>query len=312
MPLTLAKLQRLWLRLSMPNTVKIAVIPTAGLGTRFLPASKAIPKELFPIIDRPILLYIVEEAVRSGIANIVLVNGRGKTAIEDFFDTSYELEDRLVKTRKDNWYEEIQRIKSLANIISIRQKKAEGLGHAVLASQPVIGKAPFAVLLGDELMINSQTETPAIGQLINSFTETGISTVAVMEVEKSETEKYGIIGHSGQFQGKFKVDFVVEKPSPENAPSSLALPGRYVFSHSIFSLLQNLSHGKGGEIQLTDAMTELAKSEGLFAMKVHAQRYDAGDKLGYLKANIELGLKHNEIGEPLRDYLIGLAKKLSS
>ncbi|MBK9040772.1 MAG: UTP--glucose-1-phosphate uridylyltransferase GalU [Bdellovibrionales bacterium] len=296
----------------MPNTVKIAVIPTAGLGTRFLPASKAIPKELFPIIDRPILLYIVEEAVRSGIENIVLVNGRGKTAIEDFFDTSYELEDRLVKTRKDNWYEEIQRIKSLANIISIRQKKAEGLGHAVLASQPVIGKAPFAVLLGDELMINSQTETPAIGQLINSFTETGISTVAVMEVEKSETEKYGIIGHSGQFQGKFKVDFVVEKPSPENAPSSLALPGRYVFSHSIFSLLQNLSHGKGGEIQLTDAMTELAKSEGLFAMKVHAQRYDAGDKLGYLKANIELGLKHNEIGEPLRDYLIGLAKKLSS
>ncbi|MBK8202229.1 MAG: UTP--glucose-1-phosphate uridylyltransferase GalU [Bdellovibrionales bacterium] len=296
----------------MPNTVKIAVIPTAGLGTRFLPATKAIPKELFPIIDRPILLYIVEEAVRSGIENIVLVNGRGKTAIEDFFDTSYELEDRLVKTRKDNWYEEIQRIKSLANIISIRQKKAEGLGHAVLASQPVIGKAPFAVLLGDELMVNSQTETPAIGQLINNFTETGISTVAVMEIEKSETEKYGIIGHSGQFQGKFKVDFVVEKPSPEHAPSSLALPGRYVFSPSIFSLLQNLSPGKGGEIQLTDAMTNLAKSEGLFAMKVHAQRYDAGDKLGYLKANIELGLKHNEIGESLRDYLIGLAKKLSS
>lgn len=312
MPLTLAKLQRLWLLLSMPNTVKIAVIPTAGLGTRFLPASKAIPKELFPIIDRPILLYVVEEAVRSGIENIVLVNGRGKTAIEDFFDTSYELEDRLVKTKKDNWFEEIQRIKSLANIISIRQQKAEGLGHAVLASQPIIGNAPFAVLLGDELMINSQTETPAIGQLINNFTETGISTVAVMEVEKSETEKYGIIGHSGQFQGKFKVDFVVEKPSPENAPSSLALPGRYVFSPSIFPLLQNLSHGKGGEIQLTDAMTELAKSEGLFAMKVHAQRYDAGDKLGYLKANIELGLKHNEIGEPLRDYLIGLAKKLSS
>jgi UTP--glucose-1-phosphate uridylyltransferase len=312
MPLILAKLQRLWLLLSMPNTVKIAVIPTAGLGTRFLPATKAIPKELFPIIDRPILLYIVEEAVRSGIENIVLVNGRGKTSIEDFFDTSYELEDRLVKTRKDNWYEEIQRIKSLANIISIRQKKAEGLGHAVLASQPVIGKAPFAVLLGDELMVNSQTETPAIGQLINNFTETGISTVAVMEVEKSETEKYGIIGHSGQFQEKFKVDFVVEKPSPENAPSSLALPGRYVFSPSIFSLLQNLSPGKGEEIQLTDAMTNLAKSEGLFAMKVHAQRYDAGDKLGYLKANIELGLKHNEIGESLRDYLIGLAKKLSS
>lgn len=312
MPLTLAKLQRLWLLLSMPNTVKIAVIPTAGLGTRFLPASKAIPKELFPIIDRPILLYIVEEAVRSGIENIVLVNGRGKTAIEDFFDTSYELEDRLVKTKKDNWFKEIQRIKSLANIISIRQQKAEGLGHAVLASQPIIGNAPFAVLLGDELMINSQTETPAIGQLIKNFTETGISTVAVMEVEKSETEKYGIIGHSGQFQGKFKVDFVVEKPCPENAPSSLALPGRYVFSPSIFPFLQNLSPGKGGEIQLTDAMTDLAKSEGLFAMKVHAKRYDAGDKLGYLKANIELGLKHNEIGDPLREYLIELTKKLLS
>lgn len=296
----------------MPNTVKIAVIPTAGLGTRFLPASKAIPKELFPIIDRPILLYVVEEAVRSGIENIVLVNGRGKAAIEDFFDTSYELEDRLVKTGKENWFEEIQRIKSLANIISIRQKKAEGLGHAVLASQPIIGKAPFAVLLGDELMINSKTETPAIGQLINHFADTRISTVAVMEVERSETEKYGIIAHSGQFNGKFKVDFVIEKPRPENAPSSLALPGRYVFSPSIFSLLQNLSPGMGGEIQLTDAMTDLAKSEGLFAMKVQAQRYDAGDKLGYLKANIELGLKHNEIGESLRDYLIELARKLSS
>lgn len=292
------------------STVKKAVIPTAGLGTRFLPASKTIPKELFPIIDRPILLFIVEEAVRAGIEDIILVTGRGKSAIEDFFDTSYELEDQLQKKDKIPWLEEIHRIKSLANIISIRQKEARGLGHAILTSHPAVGNSPFAVLLGDELMINAPEEKTVTGQLISHFNKTQISTVAVMQVSATDVSKYGIIDCSPEGQGLFKVRKVVEKPLPDHAPSDLALPGRYVFTSQIFSHLKDISTGVNGEVQLTDGMSQLAHGEGLLATLFQARRYDAGDKFGYLRANIELGLEHAELAEPLRAYLRQLSQNL--
>ncbi|MCB0367795.1 MAG: UTP--glucose-1-phosphate uridylyltransferase GalU [Bdellovibrionaceae bacterium] len=294
----------------MPNTVKKAVIPVAGLGTRFLPATKTVPKELFPLVDKPILLFIIEEAVRAGIEDIVLVAGRGKTAIEDFFDTSYELEDKLAKGGKEDLLHEVRRIKSLANIISIRQLEAGGLGHAVLASRPVVGDEPFAVLLGDELTYTRDGEPTVTGKLVNCFKETGVSTVAVMEVEPQEVKKYGIVAYSGEKDGLYKVTSVVEKPQPEAAPSRLALPGRYVFSSAIYGHLQKVKPGVIGEIQLTDGMTMLAEQEGLYATTFSARRYDAGDKFGYLQANIELGLEHPEIGSKLKSYLKDLAKGL--
>lgn len=295
----------------MGKSVKKAVIPTAGLGTRFLPATKTVPKELFPIVDRPILLYIVEEAVHAGIEDIILVAGRGKQAIDDFFDTSYELEDQLLKTGKENLLEEILRIKSLANIMSIRQKEARGLGHAVLTSQPIVGNEPFALLLGDELMISEANEASVTGQLVNHYVETNCSTVAVMEVDAHDTKKYGIIGFSEEKGGRYRVDHVVEKPHPEDSPSCLALPGRYVFTPDIFHHLQQVKPGVNDEIQLTDGMTRLARSQGLMATQFNARRYDAGDKFGYLCANIELGLAHKEISEPLRCYITELAARIS-
>ena len=294
----------------MSTTVKKAVIPAAGLGTRFLPATKTVPKELFPLVDRPILLYIVEEAVRAGIEDIVIVAGRGKTAIEDFFDTSYELEDKLAKAGKEDLLKEIQRIKSLANIISIRQQEAGGLGHAVLASQPVIGDQAFAVLLGDEITYTPKDQTTVTGQLTKCYQETGISTVAVIEVAEEDVHKYGIIKYLSENQGLYQVDSVIEKPPLAKAPSRLALPGRYVFDSAIFDYLKNVKPGVIGEIQLTDGMTMLAQNQGLQATQVTARRFDAGDKLGYLQANIELGLEHPELGERLRQYLKQLADRL--
>ncbi|MCB0386811.1 MAG: UTP--glucose-1-phosphate uridylyltransferase, partial [Bdellovibrionales bacterium] len=257
-----------------------------------------------------ILLFIVEEAVRAGIEDIVIVAGRGKTAIEDFFDTSYELEDKLAKDGKEVWLNEVRRIKSLANIISIRQLEAGGLGHAVLASRPIVGDDPFAVLLGDELTFAKDGDPTVTGKLVSCYNETGISTVAVMEVEPQEVKKYGIVAYSSEDNGLFKVTSVIEKPSPEKAPSRLALPGRYVFSSAIYGHLQNVKPGVIGEIQLTDGMTLLAENQGLYATKFSARRYDAGDKFGYLQANIELGLEHPEVGDRLRTYIKNLANRL--
>lgn len=293
--------------------VRKAVIPAAGLGTRFLPATKTVPKEMLPIVDRPILLYIVEEAVRAGIEDIVLVAGRGKAAIEDFFDVSYELEDKLERDGKHEWVTSLKRIRSMANVMSIRQKQPLGLGHAVGTARPIVGDEPFAVLLGDEIMISKPDQKTVTEQLAHSFESTGISTVAMMEVPLNETSKYGIVEGEAKREGAntiLRVSNVIEKPAPGQTSSRYALPGRYVFDAAVFEHIAATKPGRNGEIQLTDAMIGLAKSKGLIATTFEARRFDAGDKIGYLQANIELGLEHEDTGPALREYIQQLAKRL--
>lgn len=292
---------------SSRSKVKKAILPAAGLGTRFLPASKTVPKELFPLVDKPLILFVIEECLDAGIEDIVLVAGRGKGAIEDFFDRSYELEDTLAKAGKTDLLLSIQRVKSLANIISIRQKEALGLGHAVLTGAPVVGKEPFAVLLGDEIMIGSPSPTK---QLCEHFDRTGMSTVAIMEVPQSEVSKYGIVDVEKAGDELFSIRHVVEKPAQAEAPSRWALPGRYVFDAKIFDYLRDTKPGKNGEIQLTDGMNGLAQAKRLMGSTFTANRYDAGDKFGFLQANIEVGLAHPEIGTQLKTYLQNLGARL--
>lgn len=295
------------------SKVKRAIIPAAGLGTRFLPATKTVPKEMLTIVDAPIIFYVVEEAIQSGIEDIVLIQGRGKTAIEDFFDVSYEVEDKLAKDGKQHLLERLVRIRDMANIISVRQKQPLGLGHAVLCGQKVVGREPFAVLLGDEIMVTRNGDTNTTGLLCRSFEDTGASTVAVMEVSARDVSKYGIADVQKEREGYFRVKGFVEKPKPEAAPSRWALPGRYVFSSSIFDELAQAKPGVLGEIQLTDSMNSLAKKQAFYASSFQSERYDAGDKLGYLKANIELGLDHPELAEDLKKYLVDeLAPRLKS
>jgi UTP--glucose-1-phosphate uridylyltransferase len=284
-----------------------AIIPAAGLGTRFLPATKTIPKEMLPIVDKPTILYVVEEAVRAGIEDIILISGRGKSAIEDFFDNSYEVEDILSKAGKTDLLARLDKVKGLANIISIRQKEALGLGHAVLCGQPIVGDEPFAVLLADEIMVGTPTVTE---ELANQFNQTGISTIALMEVPKKDVVKYGMVSAKPMNNKLFDISNVIEKPSEKDSPSTLAIPGRYVFENILFEEIKNLKPGKNGEIQLTDAMTKLAQRGRMHGMTFSAKRYDAGDKLGYLMANIELGLTHPETGEGLKQYLKNLIQKL--
>jgi UTP--glucose-1-phosphate uridylyltransferase len=290
--------------------VRKAIIPAAGLGTRFLPATKTVPKEMLPIVDRPIILFIVEEAVRAGIEDIILIAGRQKTAIEDFFDVTYELEDKLERDGKQDWLEMLKRIRSMANVISIRQKQPLGLGHAVLCGRPIVGDEPFAVLLGDEIMISRPDEPTPTETLAKHYVSSGLSTVAIMQVPESETSKYGIIEGDSQPNGTIRVRNVIEKPSRGQTESRWALPGRYVFSSEIFQYLQNTKPGKNGEIQLTDAMTQLSRNPGLLASGFSARRYDAGDKLGFLQANIEVALDNPELGPSLREYIKTLATKL--
>lgn len=292
------------------KTVKKALIPAAGLGTRFLPATKTIPKEMFPIVDEPILLHIVEECVRAGIEDVILVSGRGKEAIENFFDKSFEVEETLAKAGKMQLLERVVQLRDKVNVISIRQKQALGLGHAVFCGKPIIGNESFAVLLGDEIMYSEPNEPTVTKQLAQIYGETGLSTVAVMEVPPADVEKYGIISGTKSPNGYYNVTDVVEKPARDKAPSQLALPGRYVFTAQLFDHLQNVKPGKNGEIQLTDAMTALAKSDGLLATTFKAQRFDAGDKLGYLVANIEFALKRKDLGPELKSYLKELVTRL--
>lgn len=294
------------------SKIKKAIIPAAGLGTRFLPATKTVPKEMLTIVDAPIIFYVVEEAIQAGVEDIVLIQGRGKTAIEDFFDTSYELEDTLAKTKKFHLLDRLVKIREMANIISVRQKHPLGLGHAVLCGQKVIGREPFAVLLGDEIMVPRNGQPNTLSQLCHIFEETQSSTVAVMEVPTSEVSKYGIADVESEKAGLYRVKGFVEKPKPESAPSHLALPGRYVFRGDIFDELTNAKPGVLGEIQLTDSMNSLAKKQTVYATRFASERYDAGDKLGYLKANIELGLNHPELSTELRRYLLDeLPKRLT-
>lgn len=290
--------------------VKKAIIPAAGLGTRFLPATKTVPKEMLTLVDAPIILYVIEEAVQAGIEDIVLIAGRGKHAIEDFFDTTYELEDKLAREGKEDLLERVNRVRNSANIISIRQKQALGLGHAVKCGQPIVGSEPFAVLLGDEITMGFNGEPNVTSQLVSSFHQTGISTVSVMKVTDQEVSKYGIAEVQDETGALFKVTSLIEKPQLSETNSRWALPGRYVFDNSILDILETAKPGKNGEIQLTDSMRVLCSDKGLNAMTFTAVRFDAGDKLGYLQANIELGLRRPDLGPELKKYISELAQRL--
>lgn len=287
------------------HSIRKAVIPAAGLGTRFLPATKAIPKEMIPIVDVPMIQHIVEEAARSGINDIVLITARRKEAIENHFDHNPELEDHLLaKGKKD--LAELSRIAGrLCNVIAIRQKDPAGLGHAVLCAEPVVGREPFAVLLGDDLI---DSEVPCTQQLIEVFNRGGNSCVGVMEVLRAETSKYGIVGGKMLDERTMHVETLVEKPSPEKAPSLWAIPGRYVLSPTIFDCIRETQPGQGGEIQLTDALQKLARREKLLAYRYTGVRYDTGDRLGFIDATLAYALKRPE----LRAGVLGLLKKHGS
>jgi UTP--glucose-1-phosphate uridylyltransferase len=287
--------------------VKKAVVPVAGLGTRFLPATKSIPKEMLTVVDAPTILYVIEEAVDSGIEDIVLIQGRGKTSIEDFFDVSYELEDKLSRDGKTQALERLNRIKNLANIISIRQKQALGLGHAVNCAKSVIGEEPFAVLLGDEIMAACPGEKNVSKQLVECYNETGMSAIAVMKVPDEDVSKYGI-AEVIENPNYFSVKGLVEKPKANETKSRWALPGRYVFGPEIFTFLNETKPGKNGEIQLTDAMAIMLLKFGMNAVPVKTSRYDAGDPFGFIRANVEIAMLHPVIGEQVKKYLKELVK----
>lgn len=255
-------------------------------------------------MDEPILLHVVREAVAAGIEDLVIIAGRGKSAIDDFFDRSYELEDTLLKAGKESLLKSLREVQNMVNVISVRQKEAKGLGHAVLMAKPVVGEEAFAVLLGDEVTLRTEAHHENVTEkLIQAYQAKQVSTVAVMEVAIDQVNKYGIVAVDGKSGDFLKVTNVVEKPEAKEAPSQWALPGRYVFTKRIFQELAQLSPGKNGEIQLTDAMTALARSEGLLATPFSALRFDTGDKLGFLMANVELALRHPEIGPSFREYL---------
>jgi UTP--glucose-1-phosphate uridylyltransferase len=292
------------------SKVRKAIIPAAGLGTRFLPATKTVPKEMLTIVDAPVIFYVVEEAVKAGIEDIILVQGRNKEAIEDFFDTSYELEDTLAKAGKLNVLERLIQIREMANIISVRQKQPLGLGHAVLCAERVVGNEPFAVLLGDEITLPANGSPTTTEQLTKLYNQSHASTVSIRQVAEAEVSKYGIADVIAVSENYFRVKGFVEKPSLQEAPSCWALPGRYILRPDIFELLRNAKPGKNGEIQLTDSMNSLAKKEDFFASAFLGERFDAGDKLGYIKANIELGLRNVELTADLKQFILQIAKRL--
>ncbi|NPV80459.1 MAG: UTP--glucose-1-phosphate uridylyltransferase GalU [Firmicutes bacterium] len=285
--------------------VRKAVIPAAGLGTRFLPATKAQPKEMLPIVDTPIIQYVVQEAAASGIEDILIITGRGKRAIEDHFDKSFELESVLKRSNRDDLLEAVQDISNMVNVHFIRQKEALGLGHAVYQARWHVGDEPFAVLLGDEIF---DSEDPCLAQLIRVHEELGGNVVAVSPVPQEETGRYGIVSLDGEIDGAYKVTSLVEKPDPRSAPSNLAVIGRYILEPQVFDILLSLGPGVGGEFQLTDALNVLAERSRVFAVVPKGKRYDVGDKLGFLKATVEFALKREDLAPDFRVYLEGLLK----
>ena len=289
------------------NKIKKAVFPVAGFGSRFLPATKAQPKEMLSVVDKPLIQYAVEEAVEAGITEMVFITGRNKRAIEDHFDTAYELESELESAGKHELLEIVRSvIPSHVNCIYIRQKAALGLGHAVLCARPVIGDEPFAVLLADDLMDVEIGKPSVTAQLARLYEQEGGSIVAVQDVLREFTKQYGIVSATPFRNGLERMHGIVEKPAPEVAPSTLAVAGRYVLSGKIFSYLENLEKGSGGEIQLTDGIAAMLKDEAVYAYRCDAKRYDCGSKLGYLKASVALGLKHPEVRDEFALYLKSL------
>lgn len=281
------------------KTVKKAIIPAAGLGTRFLPATKAMPKEMLPIVDKPTIQYIVEEAMASGIEDIIIVTGKGKRAIEDHFDNNFELEDNLMKKEKFDLLEKVKQ-PSKVDIHYIRQKEPKGLGHAVWCARKFIGDEPFAVLLGDDIV---QAETPCLKQLIQQFEETQSSVVGVQQVPAEETHRYGIVDPSTVEGRRYQVNHFVEKPKQGTAPSNLAIMGRYILTPEIFEFLDKQETGAGGEIQLTDAIQYLNQLQNVFAYDFEGKRYDVGEKLGFVMTTLDLALENEEIRDELYAYL---------
>lgn len=287
--------------------IRKAVIPAAGLGTRVLPASKSMPKEMLPIVDKPAIQYIVEEAARSGIEDILIILSRGKTVVEDHFDRSPELEQRLLAGGKQDVYEQVKKISELANIVFIRQHEMKGLGHAVYQAKSFVGDEPFAVLYGDDVIIG---EDPACGQLCRAYEEFGQGVVGIKAVSEQAITKYCSLAVDSVRDNLFRVTDMIEKPSPDKIMSLYSILGRCVLPAEIFPILENTKPGAGGEIQLTDAMQVLARRDGMIGVDYTGKRYDMGNKLGVLEAIVEVGLAHGEIGADFRAYLKQIAQTL--
>jgi UTP--glucose-1-phosphate uridylyltransferase len=288
--------------------VRVAVFPAAGLGTRFLPATKAQPKEMLPLVDRPLVQYVVEEAKAAGIERIVIVTGRGKNAIEDHFDTSFELEKMLEERGKDDLLAIVREISDLIPISYVRQKTALGLGHAILQAKDLVGNEPFAVLLGDDIVDSSE---PCIGQMMRLREKRGNPVIAIQEVARAETRQYGIVAgeRDSESDRVVRITGMVEKPAPEEAPSNLAIIGRYILPPEIFEILEATRSDVGGEIQLTSALSTLLERRPIDGCLFQGKRYDAGDKLGFLKATVEFALKREDLGGDFRKYLRSLDLK---
>lgn len=289
--------------------VRKAVFPAAGLGTRFLPATKAQPKEMLPLVDKPLIQYGVEEAVHSGIHNMIIVTGRGKTAIEDHFDVSFELEHMLETRGKRELLAEVRSITSMIDVSYVRQKEALGLGHAVLRAKEMVGPEPFAVVLADDVI---DSEIPCLRQLLDIYEFYGASVLALMEVDGPGISAYGVVdadpvSHNGLGGRLYRIHNLVEKPKAAQAPSNLAIIGRYILTPEIFSSIEAIDPGSGGEIQLTDALKHLLRNRPIYGLKFDGKRYDAGDKLGFLQATVEIAMKHHDLGGPFRQYLKSLS-----
>jgi len=289
----------------MPPSVRVAVFPAAGLGTRFLPATKAQPKEMLPLVDRPLVQYVVEEATAAGLERIVIVTGRGKNAIEDHFDTSFELERILEERGKTDLLEEVRAISGLARVSYVRQKSALGLGHAVLQARDLVGDEPFAVMLGDDIV---DAREPCIGQMIRLFERRGNPVIALQEVPREQTRHYGIVQGRPLEEDRrvVAISDLVEKPSPERAPSNLAIIGRYLLPPEIFEILEDTPPDAAGEIQLTAALKTLLHRGPIDGYLFEGRRYDAGDRLGFLEATVEFALKRKDLGAAFREYLKSL------
>jgi len=283
--------------------VKKAVFPAAGLGTRFLPATKASPKEMLPLVDKPLIQYGGEEVVASGIDEVVIVTGRGKRAIEDHFDVSFELEHELKQKKKYRLLKEVERISNLVQFSYIRQRKALGLGHAVLTAESLVDGEAFAVVLSDDII---DSDVPVTRQMLDVYDKYGGPVVAICEVDRRDVSSYGVIDGVEVEDGVFKLRDMVEKPAVEDAPSNLAIIGRYVLTPDIFDALRETEPGRGGEIQLTDAIRAMMKKRPVYGYRFKGTRYDAGDKLGFLKATVEYALKDESLGDRFRKYLEGL------
>jgi UTP--glucose-1-phosphate uridylyltransferase len=292
----------------MAAKVRKAVFPAAGLGTRFLPATKAQPKEMLPLVDKPIIQYGVEEALHSGIQNIIIVTGRGKSAIEDHFDVSFELEYLLESRNKKDLLSIVRNVSDMINVAYIRQKEALGLGHAVLRASELVGREPFAVVLADDVI---DSETPCLRQLLDIYDFFCSPVLAVMEVPRESISAYGVvdaepISHNGTKDRVFRIRDLVEKPKASEAPSNLAIIGRYVLTPEIFESVQAIEPGSGSELQLTDALKHMLRNRPIYAYRFEGTRYDAGDKLGFLKATVEFALRRDDLGAPFRAYLKSL------